>query len=597
MYKNRKTVDNSHVQYIANMLHITPELAMILLKRNQTETVDLEELRNYLYSMTIEHLPFPHVSEAVALLNKHVLAGSKVAIINDYDVDGITSGFIASEMLRVLGVATTIITSDRIYGGYSITNELIDKAKDFDADLIITTDNGIVAFEPIEYAKELGIEVLVTDHHDPLTEDGIQKLPVADIIVEPWLSDCDYPFKEICGAVVVFKIAQSFLSEENLRFLGREDLIPYAEAIMGGFIELAGIATIMDVMPLKGENRVLVRNALQRINQGSYFVGIRQLAAKMNIELGKITSSRISFGIGPCFNAESRMTGKTELSLRLLETRDNNEAEKLATSLVALNDKRKSEVDRLSQEYVHYEDYEDKQFIIQYMPDALHTLCGIISGRITEVTGKPSIVLTDSPSGVLVGSGRSVESFNMIKSLRHYSNLFEKIGGHAMACGMSITKDNLKKLCDLLQKDLANVVFPEKEQLVDLFINPGFIRNAFLDELVWLEPYGENNEEPVLMATNCTLYQMKPLGKTGEYRKLFLLDNKGNRFEAVMFSNTAQIEEKLESSFGKECLEELKKGRGNYRVDFVYEPSYHTWNNVTNIQFLTKDLQKAEVIL
>ena len=597
MYRNRKVVDNMQVKHLSDLLGITPELAMILLKRNTKENIDINEMRDYLYSYSISNAPFPHVDEAVALLNRHILAGCKIAIINDYDVDGITSGYIASEMLRFLGVSTMIITSDRIHGGYSISKDLIDRAKEFDASLIITTDNGITAFEPIAYAKELGLEVLVTDHHDPVIENDMQKLPDADVIVEPWLSDCEYSFREICGAFVIFKVAQSLLSEENLMRLNRYDLIPYKDTLIGGFVELAGLATIMDVMPLKGENRALVRSALRRINEGSYFVGIRQLAAKLNIELGKITSNRISFGIGPCFNAESRMTGKITTCLRLLETRDNNEAEKLAAELVRVNELRKAEVERLCQEYVHYEDYEEQSFIFQYIPNALHTLCGIISGRITEETGKPSIVVTDNSKGLLTGSGRSVEIFDIIRTLRKYPQFFDKLGGHPMACGMSFTKEQYEALVQTLSNDLKGLTFPEREQLVDLFINPCYVRNAFLDELVLLEPYGENNDQPVLMATNCTLFQMQPLGKNGEYRKLRLLDNQGKMFDAVLFSNISKVEDILISSFGKECLSELGKGRGNYHVDFVYEPNYRTWNGVTSIQFLMRDLQKAEAYL
>lgn len=591
MYINRKVVDSQNTVRLSEELGITPELAMVLLKRY--DNVDVASLRNYLFADSVPYVPFPHVKEAVQLLNRHILAGCKIAIINDYDVDGITSGLIASEMLRVLGVETTIITSDRITGGYSITNDLIDKAKAFDASLIITTDNGITAFGPVAYAKELGIDVLITDHHKPVIENGKEKLPDAEVIVEPKLADCDYPMREICGAVVIFKVAESLLSVRNLELLNMAHLAPVVDSLLGGFSELAGIATIMDVMPLVGENRVIVKNALQRINNGSYFVGIRQLAALMNIELGKITSKRISFGLGPCLNAESRMTGKIETCLQLLQTKDNNEAEKLARSLIAINDKRKEKTTKLEEDYLSQAVASDDNFVFVYVPNELHTLCGILAGRIVEKTYKPCVVLTDNPNGTLTGSGRAPKGYNIIENLRKYDDLFDKLGGHTGACGLTISRDNYETLKEVLRKDPSIAARGKEDDYVDIYINPCFVRNAFLDELYLLEPYGEDNEELCIMAESCTLISMKPLGKTGLYRTCQFMDSKGNIFEAKLFSSVSEMESRLVSDFGKDVLQTLKLGRGNFKVDLIYEPRYNTWNGVTEIQFMMRDYQKA----
>lgn len=593
MFRNRKTVNNQYVQDVSNALHITPELAMILIKRSKEDFVNLNELSEYLYSDSVPYVPFPHVDEAVALINKHILAGCKIAVINDYDVDGITSGFIASEMLRFLGVETTVIASDRITEGYSITKPLIDRAKEFDASLIITTDNGITAFEQVEYAKELGMEVLITDHHEPIIENGAEKLPTANVIVEPKLADCNYPMREICGAVVTMKVAEILLGEENLKALGKENLIPYAGGLLGGFLELSGIATIMDVMPLVGENRVIVKNALRRINNGSYFVGLRQLAAKMKIELGQITSNRIAFGIGPCFNAESRMTGKITKCLSLLYTKDNNEAEKIAAELISINEKRKEASAKLEEEFLPVALESKDNVIFVYTPNNLHTLCGILAGRITEKTGKPCIVATDNPNGELSGSGRSVEKYDMITNLRKFSDLFEKLGGHTLACGMTISKDNFETLKNVVNDAAKNLVFSEEDTLVDLIINPCFIRNEFLNEVNLLEPYGEENKELVIAAKNCTLFDMQSLGKTGDYRKCRLMDDIGNIFEGLLFSDVSGFEATLTADFGADSLENLKKSRGNYKVDVVYDPRFHTWNGNTEIQYILKDYQRA----
>lgn len=589
MYVNRRAVDSKETLSLAEKLGITPELAMVLLKRYGS--VDASILHNYLYANSVPYVPFPNVKEAVELIDKHILTGCKIAIINDYDVDGITSGFIASEMLKVLGVETTIITSDRITGGYSISKELIDKAKEFDASLIITTDNGITAFEAVAYAKELGIDVLITDHHEPILEDCIEHVPDAEVIVEPKLSGTNYPMREICGAVVIYKVAEELLSTRNLEVLNMSNLVPVTSQLLGGFLELAGIATIMDVMPLINENRVIVKNALERINNGSYFVGIRQLAAQLNIELGKITSKRIAFGIGPCLNAESRMTGKIDTCLKLLQTKDNNEAEKLARSLVSINEKRKERTLKLEEEYLPQAMESKDRFIFVYVKEELHTLCGILAGRICEKTKKPCVVLTDAPNGILVGSGRSPKTYNLIEGLRKYDNLFDKLGGHEGACGLSITKENYDTLVEVIGKDETVPVGIVEDTLVDIYINPCYIRNAFLDELYLLEPYGEDNEELCIVAEECTLVSMKPLGKTGLYRNCRLIDNKGNVFEAKLFSSVSEIEKRLSQDFGSECLSNLSKDRGSYKIDLVYEPRYNTWNGVTEIQFMMQDYQ------
>lgn len=590
MYVNRNEVNNQEVIRLATELGITPELSMVLIKRYGYQ--NKEVLRNYLFADSVPYVPFPNVDKAVALIDKHIFAGCKIAIINDYDVDGLTSGFIASEMLRVLGVETMIITSDRINEGYSISNQMIDKAKEFDASLIITTDNGIAAFGPLTYAKELGIDVIVTDHHEPVVENGIEKLPDAEVIVEPKLKGNIYPMREICGAVVIFKVAQQLLSNENLALLNMSHLSSSTDSLLGGFMELAGIATIMDVMPLIGENRIIVKNALRRINQGSYFVGIRQLAALMNIELGKVTSRRISFGIGPCFNAESRITGKIEKGMRLLQTRDNNEAEQLARELVDINNKRKDRTAKLEEIYLPQALESDRNFICIYIENELHTLCGILAGRICEKTNKPCIVLTDEPNGSLCGSGRAPKGYNMIESLRRFSELFEKLGGHEGACGLTISKSNYENLLEALKNEPLETA-GDNFKYVDIYINPCHIRNQFLDEMCLLEPYGEDNKEICFMAERCTLIALKTLDKAGKYRTLTLIDNQGNIFDAKLFTSVCEIENRLVCDFGKDCLSVLRKGRGSYKIDLVYEPEYNTWNGVTTIQFSCKDYQKS----
>lgn len=514
----------------------------------------------------------------------------KIGIVNDYDVDGITSGQILFEALTCIGANPFIITPDRDLDGYGISYRIIDEILKKQCKFIITCDNGISAVDQIDYAKKNGCTVIVTDHHEvQYTEDENGRLytyPNADAIVNPKRPDSKYPMREICGAMVAYKFADHLISKYPINPEKKEYL-------MNRWTELAGIGTVCDVMPLVSENRSIVKKAITLLKNSSY-IGLRQLIKVQNIDTEKMSSYSIGYMIGPALNACSRMTGSASLAQELLSEKDHIRAEKLATEIKKLNDERKTLSLKCEEEAYSLCANSADHIHILYIPNSSAHIMGIAAGRIKERTGHPCICLTDTGDGKTIkGSGRSIDGYDMFDYMQRYKDQYVSFGGHAGAIGITLEHDKLNTITRLLNQDMDTLddnIYILKNY-IDLYIPMSYITPQFVSELELIEPVGEGNP-PVKLATTAYITNLKRIG-SGNYLSLTLKENDANAVTAVYFGDAADFDRYVEMHYGEDIVKKLYQGATKIKMRFIYRPSFNEWKG-RQIQYIISDYQTEE---
>ena len=453
------------------------------------------------------------MEKAVAILQEKIENRNRIRIIGDYDIDGVMSTYILLESLRGLGCDVDMMIPNRITDGYGINEHLIEQAWQEGRDTIITCDNGIAAVTQIRKAKDLGMTVIVTDHHEVPFEDleGERKeiLPPADAIVNPKQKACSYPFAGLCGAVVAMKVMEALY----------EKMAPEVD-LVDKMLPFAGIATIGDVMDLQDENRILVKEGLQRLHHTTN-LGLQELIRVNNLEPENISPYHIGFILGPCLNASGRLdTAKRALQLLLADSRE--EAAVLAGDLKNLNESRKEMTAQGLEkaiEQVESTSMMEDMVLVVFLPECHESLAGIIAGRLRERYHKPSFVLTRGEEGVK-GSGRSIESYSMYEKLCECKEYLTKFGGHPMAAGLSLEEENVERFRRKLneQSGLTEEDLVEKVT-IDVPMPIHYIRKDLVQELSLLEPFGKGNEKPLFAQKNLWVSQMRVFGKKPERGK------------------------------------------------------------------------------
>ncbi len=479
----------------------------------------------------------PDAQKAIEIIKENIDAGNRIRIVGDYDIDGVCATYILSSVLKKLSARADYTIPDRIKDGYGINHSIVDKAINDGIKLIITCDNGIAAIDELGYAADHGIKVIITDHHDVrLDENGNENIPKADAVVNAKLKKSQYPCADICGAVTAWKLAGLLLEQYNY---------PAEEWLK--LSEFAAIATVGDVMKLVGENRIIVKEGLRRINDGSFNLGLRKLIEKCDINGKKINTYHIGFIIGPCINAGGRLES-AELAMKLFMSETEVEAEHYAMKLKLLNDERKAMTERGMEEAekIVEETENESQVLVIYLPELHESLAGIVAGRVKEKYGKPTFVITDSEEGCK-GSGRSIEAYHMFEALCRASDLLQKFGGHPMAAGLSLKKENVNKLRYRLNEnaDLNEEDFVQK-LMIDCAMPIGYISAKLVEELDALEPFGPGNEKPVFAVKNVLLTDKRILGKNRNVLKLIVRDENGSSVQGVFFGTPEEMNNILE---------------------------------------------------
>ena len=596
-------------QGIAKRFGIDPVTARIIRNR---DVVGDDEIRQYLYGTRAELGDPAQLQgglEAASLLKQKIEAGKKIRIIGDYDIDGVNSTYILYRALTRCGAQVDYEIPDRMKDGYGLNISLLKLALEEGIDTVLTCDNGISAIAEIAYAKENGMTVIVTDHHEPLFEevpeedqaetiqpqtdtarripspDGtrIFRLPPADVIVNPKQPNCRYPYKKLCGAAVAWKVVCLLY-----RLYGMEE-----EAEQ--FLQFVGFATVGDVMELDGENRILVKEGLKQLRITQNY-GWRALIQANNLDFDTLNSYHIGFVLGPCINASGRLD-TAKRSLRLLLAKDAAEAELLAARLKQLNDERKeltqAAVD-LACEQIDGSTEANDRVLVVYLPDCHESIAGIVAGRIRERYGKPTFVVTNAEAeDEAKGSGRSIEAYSMFEEMVKCQDLFRKFGGHPMAAGFSLPRSRIDEMrrrlnenCTMTEEDMAEKI------MVDVPMPINYIRESLVEELSVLEPFGNGNEKPLFAERHLKLLSARILGKNANVLKLQVANATGCTMEALYFGIPDNILSYLTDKYGKNEVRKLLWGKVNQiEMDLTYYPSINEYQGRRTLQIVIKNFR------
>lgn len=550
---------------LAMRLGVSPVAVRIMRNRG---LLDEREMRKYLYG-TLDDLYDPRqmkgMETAAGIIEKKLIEGKKIRIIGDYDIDGVCSTYILLKGFhRAAGNGQIDYEiPDRIRDGYGINESIIRQAAEDGIDTLVTCDNGIAALKEISIAKQLGMTVVVTDHHEVPVDAYGQILPPADAVVDPKQDGETYPYHEICGAVVAWKLI-------NVIY---EDLgIPEHEWME--LLEFAAIATVGDVMKLQDENRLIVKYGLKKIGSTKN-TGLRMLVEKNNLDMNNLSAYHIGFVIGPCLNAGGRLKS-AKVALRMLLEQDPDRVSGLADELKELNDVRKDMTAKGETEAIEQVEcfYMSDKVLVVFLPECHESLAGIIAGRLREHFHKPSFVLTRGEQSAK-GSGRSIEAYHMYQGLCEVSDLLVKFGGHPMAAGLSIEESDIDEFRRRLNE---NAKLTEDDFVPQIWIDVPmpfeYVNEKIVDELKGLEPFGQGNEKPLFAQKSLTIRNVRVLGKNRNVVKMNLVTNTGHPFDGLLFAD------------GDRFLEEQT---GQNTIDMIYYPDVNEYNGTRTLQAIIKN--------
>ena len=557
---------------IGKKYQISPRLACLIRNRDVIGEEAVDRYLNGTISDLYDGMLMKDMDKAIDILKEKILEDKKIRVIGDYDIDGVNATYILLEGLERLGADVDSDIPDRISDGYGLNRHLVERAYEAGVDTLITCDNGIAAADEIAYGKEMGMTVIVTDHHEVTfdEQDGEKRyrIPPADAVMDPKQPDCLYPFKGLCGAAVAYKLMEALWES-----MGKDS------ADLDDLIENVAIATIGDVMDLDDENRIFVKEGLQMLRRTKN-PGLKALIECTGIDKNSLNSYHIGFVLGPCINASGRLD-TAKRALELLRAGTQKEADILAGDLKALNDSRKDmteEAVKQAEEQVETTTISKDKVLVVYLPDCHESLAGIVAGRIRENYYKPVFVLTDAEEGVK-GSGRSIDGYHMYEELNKCKELLTKFGGHRLAAGLSLPKENVGKFREMLNKNCTLTEEEMKEKVtIDMEMPFGCVTEGLVKELELLEPFGKGNTKPVFAARDVTLLGARILGKNRNVLKLQVQDVNGCRIEAMLFHHADDFLGKLEEQYGKTELEALLKGRGRQiRISMTYYPDINEY--------------------
>ena len=575
---------------IAAKYGITPVTARLI--RNRDMIAD-EDINMYLNG-TLDDLHDPAMMtdmiKACSLIQQYISDEKKFRIIGDYDVDGICATYILIQGLRRCGADVDYAIPHRIHDGYGINEALIDSAYDEGREVIITCDNGISASDQIRHALDLGMHVIVTDHHEvPYDEDEesgerLELLPPAEAVVDPHREDDVYPFKGICGAAVAWKLIGLLLPMCGVS-------ASESKSLMDELIVEASLATVCDVMELKDENRIIVREGLRRIS-GTSNIGIKALIDAVGLSGKKVTAYSYGFILGPSLNASGRLDSAT-VSLELLLCEDRNEAGRMANELRRFNEERKAMtengINRAVSDIESSSLGNDKVLVI-YLPEIHESVAGLIAGKLRERYERPAIVLTDGEDGIK-GSGRSIEAYNMYEALSEHKELFSKFGGHKMAAGLTLIGDVVDELrgglndaCTLTEADLTTIT------LIDTELPFTYVTYDFVNELERLEPFGNGNPRPVFALRGLKVNRVEKGRSERAPLQINVTDPGGKRYDLKLFDRDGMFLESADAFYGRGTAGDMCDGTAQgVIIDVIYYPGINDFRGNRSIEFTVND--------
>ena len=554
---------------IAKKFGIDPVLARIIRNRDVVgdPAIDL-----YLHG-GMDDLPSPwllkDMEKAVEILLEGIRLKKRVRIIGDYDIDGVCASAILYKGFRRIGLCADTYIPHRVTDGYGLNAHLIGQAGEDGIELLVTCDNGIAAHQEVAQAKAMGMTVIVTDHHNiPYEEKEGRRIPVlppADAVIDPKQEDCPYPFSELCGAAIAYKLISALYERCGLP---KEEL---EESLI-----LAAVATVGDVMDLQGENRILVKEGLRRLPH-TKSPGLQALL-EVNDLTGEVSAYHIGFVLGPCINASGRLD-TAQRSLQLLLETDPQRAAVLAGDLLHMNESRKSMTAVQVEEAVRLVEagtYGDDKILVIYLPKCHESLAGIVAGRVRERCHRPVFILTDGEQDVK-GSGRSIEAYPMYDGLNACSDLLVRFGGHAMAAGLSIHREDVDELrrrlngqCTLTEQDMI------PKTVIDVPMPISYVTEELIRQMSLLEPFGKGNAKPLFAERDIRVRDYRILGKNKNVVRMDLETSDGCCRPGICFTDVEKV------------TGILAAGRP---VSILYYPQIHEYRGSRDIQIVIQGIQ------
>lgn len=557
---------------IGRRFGISPRLACLIRNREIIGENAVDRYLNGTLADLYDGTLLKGMDQAVGILKEKIEGRQKIRVIGDYDIDGVNATYILMEGLEMLGGDVDMDIPDRIADGYGLNVNLIERAYREGIDTIITCDNGIAAAKEIAYGKSLGMTVVVTDHHEvPYDEEEEERhylLPAADAVIDPKQPGCEYPFKGLCGAAVAYKLVEALC-----KAMGRDI------EVLKHLVENVAIATVGDVMDLEDENRIFVKEGLRMLGS-TQNQGLKALIECTKLEKSQIRAYHIGFILGPCLNASGRLD-TAKRALELLRAKDLKDADRLAGDLKALNDSRKDlteEAVAQAKEQVENGGLKNERVLVIYLPSCHESLAGIVAGRIRESFYKPVFVLTDAEEGIK-GSGRSIDAYHMYEELSKCKELFTKFGGHRLAAGLSLEKENLEEFrrrinenCSLSEEELTEKVS------IDMELPFSCVTERFIQELSLIEPFGKGNTKPVFAVRSAEVLSGRVLGKNRDTLKLRLKDASQTVIDALYFKHADELLGTLAKRYGRQAVEGMLMGqRTRMTLSVTYYPGLNEY--------------------
>ena len=571
---------------IARQFHIDPVVARIMRNR---DLISEGEINCYLHGIIEDMHTFSllkDIDRAIEILIHKIREQKKIRIIGDYDVDGICSTYILYKGLSLCGAKVDTAIPHRIKDGYGINEQLIENAILNEIDTIVTCDNGISAKEAFAYAKSSNITCIITDHHEVPYEEKegnrVFILPEVDAVVDPKQPDCKYPYKNICGAFVAYKLIEGMFEELSVDPIYKKELL-----------ELAGFATVCDVMELLDENRILVKSSLKYMSDSDNF-GLKALIKVNKLDSNSLSAYHIGFILGPCLNATGRLDS-AKIALELLQSKSLEEAIPRANHLKELNDSRKEMTEQGIEQaiaLIEKNHLQNDKVLVVFLPDLHESLAGIIAGRIRERYGKPAFVLTKGEED-LKGSARSIESYNIYEEMTKCKELFTKYGGHKLAAGLSLKEENLNPFKEKIN-DLCTLTSEDYEEkiVIDVAMPFSYVNSNLIQQLSVLEPFGPGNEKPVFAQKNLVFLSGNIMGKNRNMARFQVKDEQGEKYTLLLFRGLDHFNEYVSKKYGNNVCDSLFQGNhasDEINLDVIYYPSINEYRGKMDIQFVMQD--------
>ncbi|MGN0346876.1 MAG: single-stranded-DNA-specific exonuclease RecJ [Lachnospiraceae bacterium] len=587
---------------------IDPVIFRVLKNRG---IVTREQINSYLYGdLRRLHNPgeMKDMEKAARILLGKIVAGKKIRIIGDYDIDGVCATAILKKGLTLLGAQVDTLIPHRIQDGYGMNDRMIREAGEDGVDTILTCDNGISAYTQVELAKSLGMCVVITDHHEvPFEEENGMRhflIPNADAIVDPKQEDCNYPFPGICGGMVAFQLIRHLYDivarepEALSEVLRTDEIMAKWPALYEELLQFAAFATVGDVMELKDENRILVKYGLELMSR-TKSIGLGALIRTLGLGEEKISAFHIGFVLGPCLNATGRIDS-ADRALELLTTDSLAEAMQLAGDLRNMNESRKILTERGTEAAIQIIDNSPaaEDVLVVYLADCHESVAGIIAGRLREKYNRPVFVVTRAEEDgnkdyLLKGSGRSIENYHMYNEMTKIRDVFEKFGGHSQAAGFSLRKSRLEEMrrrlnenCNLTPEDFEEV------RRIDVDLPMNYCSEKLLADLELLEPLGNGNEKPVFGQAGLQLISARVMGHDDIVGKYTVIDRNGQKQELTLFRRNHELKKKLAAKYGATQVNRLfsqQRPEIDMKIAVIYYPTWNIYRGVRTMQFVVSD--------